>query len=197
MRELVSRGARLIVTVDCGTNSAASIEAARAAGADVVVLDHHQVGGALPEGVPVVNPNREDDLSGQGHLCAAGVVFLTLVQTAKLLREQEFRRALRSAHLARPRRAGNRLRCRAAHRRQPCLCRQGPAGAAPAAECRACGARARVAHRRAGQRVPSGFPDRPAHQCRRPHRRRGASAAGCLRPTIRSRRTRSPRRSIG
>ncbi len=86
MRELVARGARLIVTVDCGTNSAAAIDAARAAGADVVVLDHHQVGGALPEAVAVVNPNREDDLSGQGHLCAAGVVFLALVQTARGLR---------------------------------------------------------------------------------------------------------------
>ncbi|KQZ28640.1 single-stranded-DNA-specific exonuclease RecJ [Mesorhizobium sp. Root552] len=86
MRELVGRGATLIVTVDCGTNSAAAIAAAREAGADVVVLDHHQVGGALPDAVAVVNPNREDDLSGQGHLCAAGVVFLTLVQTAKVLR---------------------------------------------------------------------------------------------------------------
>lgn len=86
MRELAGRGASLIVTVDCGTNSAPSIAAARAAGADVVVLDHHQVGGPLPEGVPVVNPNREDDLSGQGHLCAAGVVFLALVATTAELR---------------------------------------------------------------------------------------------------------------
>ncbi|TRD00474.1 single-stranded-DNA-specific exonuclease RecJ [Mesorhizobium sp. WSM4303] len=88
MRELVSRGATLIVTVDCGTNSAVSIDAAKAAGADVVVLDHHQVGGALPEATAVVNPNREDDLSGQGHLCAAGVVFLALVQTARILRSR-------------------------------------------------------------------------------------------------------------
>ncbi|TPN88487.1 single-stranded-DNA-specific exonuclease RecJ [Mesorhizobium sp. CU2] len=88
MRELISRGARLIVTVDCGTNSAASVDAAREAGADVVVLDHHQVGGPLPLADAVVNPNREDDLSGQGHLCAAGVVFLCLVQTAKVLRER-------------------------------------------------------------------------------------------------------------
>ena len=88
MRELVSRGATLIVTVDCGTNSAVSIDAANAAGADVVVLDHHQVGGPLPDAIAVVNPNREDDLSGQGHLCAAGVVFLTLVQTAKVLRSR-------------------------------------------------------------------------------------------------------------
>ncbi|APY14621.1 single-stranded-DNA-specific exonuclease RecJ [Brucella sp. 10RB9214] len=87
MRELAAKGASLIVTVDCGTNSAPSLTAARQAGADVVVLDHHQVGGDLPEdAVAIVNPNREDDISQQGHLCAAGVVFLTLVQVAKILR---------------------------------------------------------------------------------------------------------------
>ncbi|CAB4325196.1 MULTISPECIES: single-stranded-DNA-specific exonuclease RecJ [unclassified Brucella] len=87
MRELAAKGASLIVTVDCGTNSAPSITAAKQAGADVVVLDHHQVGGDLPEdAVAIVNPNREDDISQQGHLCAAGVVFLTLVQVAKILR---------------------------------------------------------------------------------------------------------------
>lgn len=88
MRELIGRGASLIITVDCGTNSAASIDAANEAGAEVVVLDHHQVGGPLPKARAVVNPNRDDDLSGQGHLCAAGVTFLTLVQTAKLLRQK-------------------------------------------------------------------------------------------------------------
>lgn len=88
MRELADGGASLIVTVDCGTNSADAIAAARSAGADVVVLDHHQVGGDLPDGVPVVNPNREDDISGQGHLCAAGIVFVTLVRVSALLREK-------------------------------------------------------------------------------------------------------------
>jgi single-stranded-DNA-specific exonuclease len=87
MQQLASR-AKLIVTVDCGTNSAAAIAAGRAAGADVLVLDHHQVAGELPEDVAVVNPNREDDLSGLGYLCAAGVVFMTLVETARLLRER-------------------------------------------------------------------------------------------------------------
>lgn len=87
MRELASR-ASLIVTVDCGTNSGAAIDAANEAGAEVVVIDHHQVGGTLPAAVAIVNPNREDDLSGQGHLCAAGVVFLTLVRTATILRER-------------------------------------------------------------------------------------------------------------
>lgn len=88
MRELVARGARLIITVDCGTNSALAIDAANEAGAQVVVLDHHQVGGPLPNAIAVVNPNREDDISGQGHLCAAGVVFVTLVRTVAMLRER-------------------------------------------------------------------------------------------------------------
>jgi single-stranded-DNA-specific exonuclease len=54
-----------------------------------VVIDHHQVGGDLPDdAVAIVNPNREDDISQQEHLCAAGVVFLTLVQVTKVLRER-------------------------------------------------------------------------------------------------------------
>ena len=120
MRELASRGATVIVTVDCGTNSAASIDAAKTAGADVVVLDHHQVGGALPDAVAVVNPNREDDLSGQGHLCAAGVTFLALVQVARELRARG-RDAARPARLSRSGGARHRLRRRAAERRQPRL----------------------------------------------------------------------------
>lgn len=94
MRDLVERGAQLIVTVDCGTNSPGPVAAANEAGADVVVLDHHQIGGPIPDAVSVVNPNREDDLSGQGHLCAAGVVFLTLVQTVKQLRVADKRTEL-------------------------------------------------------------------------------------------------------
>jgi single-stranded-DNA-specific exonuclease len=87
MRGLAAK-ASLIITVDCGTNSAAPIAAAREAGAEVVVLDHHQQGGALPDTTPVVNPNREDDLSGEGHVCAAGVVFITLVAVSARLRKE-------------------------------------------------------------------------------------------------------------
>jgi single-stranded-DNA-specific exonuclease len=88
MEELVKRGASLIVTVDCGTNSAVALAAGRVAGADVCVIDHHQPGGAMPVGIPVANPNREDDLSGLGHLCAAGVVFMVLVEVVRHLRGQ-------------------------------------------------------------------------------------------------------------
>lgn len=85
---LVKDGARLIVTVDCGTTSFEPFAAARRLGADVVVVDHHQADAVLPEVAALVNPNRQDDISGLGHLCAAGVTFLTLVATARELRRR-------------------------------------------------------------------------------------------------------------
>nr|WP_272211105.1 single-stranded-DNA-specific exonuclease RecJ [Marinicella sp. W31]MDC2876986.1 single-stranded-DNA-specific exonuclease RecJ [Marinicella sp. W31] len=90
---LIDSGARLIVTVDCGSTSHDSLSVARARGVDVIVIDHHQVGVDLPECAALVNPNREDDLSGQGHLCAAGVVFLVLVATLRALRQSGDMRA--------------------------------------------------------------------------------------------------------
>jgi single-stranded-DNA-specific exonuclease len=87
---LVRDGAGLIVTVDCGTTSFEALAAAKPLGRDVVVIDHHQADAVLPDVHAVVNPNRQDDVSGQGHLCAAGVVFLVLVAVTRVLRERGF-----------------------------------------------------------------------------------------------------------
>jgi single-stranded-DNA-specific exonuclease len=86
IEQLIDNGAALIVTVDCGSTSHEALGVAAQRGVDVVVIDHHQVGSALPACHALVNPNREDDLSGQGHLCAAGVVYLVLVNTLRVLR---------------------------------------------------------------------------------------------------------------
>ena len=87
INQLIDNGATLIATVDCGSTSFEALEAARVRNIDVVVIDHHQVAHELPPCHALVNPNREDDLSGQGHLCAAGVVFLVLVAALRQLRE--------------------------------------------------------------------------------------------------------------
>ncbi|WP_407519054.1 single-stranded-DNA-specific exonuclease RecJ [Methylobacterium oryzisoli] len=86
VRKLAEEGASLLVTVDCGTAGHAPLEEAARLGLDVVVLDHHGAPETLPPARAVVNPNRLDDLSGLGHLCAAGVVFLTLVALKRRLR---------------------------------------------------------------------------------------------------------------
>lgn len=87
---LAEEGATLILTVDCGTTSGRAIEAAAAKGVDVIVIDHHQADETLPPAFAIVNPNRQDDLSGQGHLAAAGVVFLFLIETLRALRQKQF-----------------------------------------------------------------------------------------------------------
>lgn len=76
----------LVICVDCGTVAHEPVAAARAAGADVIIADHHLPGETLPEALAVVNPNRADCASGLGQLCAAGVVFLLLVGANRLLR---------------------------------------------------------------------------------------------------------------
>jgi single-stranded-DNA-specific exonuclease len=96
---LVTEGAKLIVTVDCGTTSFEPLAAARKLGADVLVVDHHQADERLPDVEAIVNPNRQDDISGQGMLCAAGVVFLVLVATTRELRRRGFYSAAREPDL--------------------------------------------------------------------------------------------------
>ena len=76
----------LILCVDCGTLSHEAVAAAK--GADVVILDHHLALETLPEALAVVNPNRQDEDGTLGHLCAAGVVFLLLVEANRRLKSQ-------------------------------------------------------------------------------------------------------------
>ncbi len=85
-----AKGAKLVVTVDCGAVSYEPFEQARRLGLDVIVFDHHQAPEALPPALALVDPNRQDDLSGLGNLCAAGVVFMALVALGRALRQSGF-----------------------------------------------------------------------------------------------------------
>ena len=76
----------LIICVDCGTVSHDAL--ASATDADVIVLDHHLGAETLPPAKAVVNPNRQDETGDLAHLCAAGVVFLVLIEAARLMREK-------------------------------------------------------------------------------------------------------------
>ena len=52
-------GCKLIVTVDCGVSAVEAVAAARDAGLDVVITDHHLPGAELPQGTLLVNPRQE------------------------------------------------------------------------------------------------------------------------------------------
>ena len=85
--KLKQEGAGLVVTVDCGTTAHEALDAAKAAGLDLIVIDHHVAEPLLPSAVAVVNPNRLDEASPHGHLAAVGVAFLLAVAANRALRE--------------------------------------------------------------------------------------------------------------
>ena len=82
---LAGVGVRLLLTLDCGAMAHGVLEHAAERGLETVVVDHHQMGTALPPAHAVINPNRADDDSGLNHLCAGGLTFMLLAATAREL----------------------------------------------------------------------------------------------------------------
>ena len=87
---LKNQGASLLVTLDCGIAAHEAMAHARACGLDAVIVDHHPAGEELPEACAVINPNRQDDVSGLGYLAAAGVTMMLLAGLNRRLRQQGF-----------------------------------------------------------------------------------------------------------
>jgi len=91
--ELKTRGASLAVTVDCGAQAFEALEEARAAGLDVIVVDHHQCATLLPVAFALINPNRLDEGeigAAHGHVAAVGMAFLLGVALVRELRARGF-----------------------------------------------------------------------------------------------------------
>lgn len=71
VKEIEETGAKLVVTVDCGTRDGEVIEKLKEKGIEVIVTDHHETGKELPKCL-MVNPK----LGKVGaELCGAGVAF--------------------------------------------------------------------------------------------------------------------------
>ena len=86
---LAEQGSSLVVTVDCGAMAHEALGAARDAGLDVIVVDHHKCAAELPPALALVNPNRLDesaDGAEHGHLAAVGVAFLLAIALVRDLR---------------------------------------------------------------------------------------------------------------
>src|SRR5207244_6674064 len=75
LREAQRLGAGLIITCDCGITAGDAVRAARDAGIEVIVTDHHLPGDALPPASAVLDPRRADCPSVDKDLCGTGVAF--------------------------------------------------------------------------------------------------------------------------
>ena len=86
-------GSRLIITVDCGAMAYDALAQAKAAGLEVIVVDHHKCASELPDAFALVNPNRldeTDEAASHGHLAAVGVAFLLGAALIRTLRSRGY-----------------------------------------------------------------------------------------------------------
>ncbi|MFT5849459.1 MAG: single-stranded-DNA-specific exonuclease [Patiriisocius sp.] len=74
VEKLAEEGAKLIITIDCGTTDIAAVAKANELGVDVIITDHHQAKETLPEAVAIVNPQIGDTYPFKG-LCGSGVIY--------------------------------------------------------------------------------------------------------------------------
>ena len=91
--DFLTKGAELLLTLDCGTTAFEPLEYAAAKGLDVIVLDHHEAEIKLPKIYAVVNPKRLDEknsIPSLKYMAAVGVVFLTVVAVNRVLRQSGF-----------------------------------------------------------------------------------------------------------
>lgn len=79
IERLHAEGVRVIVSVDCGIRGADAARRARELGVDLIITDHHEPGGELPDAYAVINPKRGDCSYPDKDLAGVGVA-LKLIQ---------------------------------------------------------------------------------------------------------------------
>lgn len=74
IEEIISKGANLIITVDCGVTSIVEVKRCKDSGVDIIITDHHECGDILPDTF-IINPKRHDSIYPFRELAGAGVAF--------------------------------------------------------------------------------------------------------------------------
>ncbi len=73
--QLVDGGARILVTVDCGTTNFAEVAHARSRGVEVMVVDHHHIPAKPLEASALINPRLPNCVYPNPNLCSVGLCF--------------------------------------------------------------------------------------------------------------------------
>ncbi len=82
------KSVKVFITVDVGITDVETVQRVQAAGADVILTDHHQVLEKIPQAYCIVNPNQPDCKAGLGHLCGTGVGFYLIMALRRYLKDQ-------------------------------------------------------------------------------------------------------------
>lgn len=77
--EAKAKGAKLVITSDCGSNDIPAVEYARTQGLDVIICDHHILSKVQPTALAMINPYRVTGYSPFKYLSGAGISFKFLL----------------------------------------------------------------------------------------------------------------------
>lgn len=75
LTDIASRGATLVVTLDCGISDIGEVTHGNSLGLDIIITDHHLPKETLPPAYAIVNPKQTDCHYPEKMLCGAGVGF--------------------------------------------------------------------------------------------------------------------------
>lgn len=84
---LAEKGAKLLLTIDCGITSVKEVERANELGMDVIICDHHEPKEILPPAYAVLDHKRADNTGPIQSLSGAGVAFYLAMATRSVLRD--------------------------------------------------------------------------------------------------------------
>lgn len=75
LSQLKESGVSLVISVDCGIRSPAEAEHARSIGLDLIITDHHEPAGELPQALAVLNPKQPGDNYPEKYLAGVGIAY--------------------------------------------------------------------------------------------------------------------------
>ena len=90
LREIIARGARVVLTCDTGITAHDAADYARQQGVDFIITDHHDLPPSLPEALAVVNPKLLPENHPLGTLPGAGVAYKLAEELCSLLPPPSF-----------------------------------------------------------------------------------------------------------
>ncbi len=90
LQDLKNQGCTLSISVDCGITAVNEVKWAMENELDMIVIDHHNPEGMLPEAIAVINPKKQNEKYDYSYLAACGVCFFTITAINKKLKELNY-----------------------------------------------------------------------------------------------------------
>ncbi len=75
LTDLQQKGAKLVISVDCGIRSVEEAEHAHRLGLDLIITDHHHPGPTLPPALAIINPKQPADPYPEKYLAGVGIAW--------------------------------------------------------------------------------------------------------------------------